>query len=92
MYLPLPAVIVPVVIGLHRLLGWRSGLLFTALAVGLGWTTARRNLDDRSPFALWSATARAFNNLGSQYLKRDNLSEAMRCFHRALQRGFRTTP
>lgn len=90
MYLPLAAIVVLIVMGLHRLLGLRLLPLYAALAIGLGWITSERNNDYRSELALWSDTvakqpgnARACNNLGTLWLGRGNLVEAERCFTEA---------
>jgi len=57
MYLPLASVIALVVLGLYRLMGRRSLILFAAMAVGLGWLSVRRNEDYRSEVAMLSDTA-----------------------------------
>jgi protein O-mannosyl-transferase len=92
MYLPLAAVVLLVVLMLHRLGGLRLLPLFAALAFGLGWVTMQRNDDYRSEFAMWSDTvaknpdnARARNNLGSLWLGRGDLGEAERCYAEALR-------
>lgn len=92
MYLSLAAVVVVVVAGVFRLLGPRSMPVFAALAFGLGWATVQRNADYRSEFAIWSDTvnkrpdnARAYDVLGSLWLKQGNRDEATRCLTRALE-------
>lgn len=55
-YLPSAAALVLVVIGVHRLLGRRALPLLCVALVGLGFLTARRNHDYRSPVALWTDT------------------------------------
>jgi tetratricopeptide (TPR) repeat protein len=57
MYLPLASVVAFVVLGLYRLMGRRSLILFAAIAVGLGWLSVRRNEDYRSEVAMLSDTA-----------------------------------
>jgi len=57
MYLPLASVVALVVLGLDRLMGRRSLILFAAMAVGLGWLSVRRNEDYRSEVAMLSDTA-----------------------------------
>lgn len=94
MYLPLAAVVVGGVAGLHALLRRPTlALLITCILVPpLGWITAQRNADYRSEFTIWSDSvskrpdnARAHNNLGSLWLKQGNVSEAVRCFTRAVE-------
>lgn len=92
MYLPLAAVVAAGVLGLYRLLGRRSLAAFAALALGFGAITARRNLDYRSEFSLWSSVtrdypenARAHNNVGSLWFKEGNLPKAIQCFDEALR-------
>jgi tetratricopeptide (TPR) repeat protein len=70
-YLSLASVVALVVLGLYRLIGRRSLILFAAVAVGLGGLSVRRNDDYRSELAILSDTvakcpdnARAHNNLG----------------------------
>jgi tetratricopeptide (TPR) repeat protein len=70
-YLSLAAVIASAVLGLYRLIGRRSLLVFAAVAVGLGWLAVRRNEVYQSERAILSDTvakcpdnARAHNNLG----------------------------
>lgn len=58
MYLPLVAVVVLVVAGLHRWLGrWSWGVLGVA-AVALASTTVARNHDYRTALVLWADTAK----------------------------------
>jgi Flp pilus assembly protein TadD len=71
MYLPLASVTVLVVLGLHRLLGRHSAVIFLVLAVGLGCATVQRNKDYRSELTIWNDTVakcpdneRAHNNFG----------------------------
>jgi tetratricopeptide (TPR) repeat protein len=71
MYLALASVVALVVLGLYRLLGRRSAVIFLALAAGLGCATVQRNTIYLSALTLWNDTvakcpdnARAHNNLG----------------------------
>ncbi len=72
MYLPLAGLVGLGVCGLYSLLGRRSLILFTAMAMGLGWLSAQRNEIYRTPLSIWSDTvakspenARARFNLGN---------------------------
>lgn len=72
MYLPLIAVVVMAVLGLYAFLRRRSVIVFLALAVGLGFLTARRNVDYQSELSLWRDTVakrpgnvRAHDSLGN---------------------------
>ena len=56
MYLPLAAVVALGVMGINALLGRRSGAVFLALAVGLGFLTIRRNEDYRTELSIWNDT------------------------------------
>ena len=93
MYLSLAAVIALGVVGLHRLIGRCSLLVFAAAAVGLGWLTVQRNQDYRSELAIWSDTvakrpdsARAHNNLGYALAKiPGRLADAIPEYETALQ-------
>jgi tetratricopeptide (TPR) repeat protein len=96
MYLPLAAVIVAGVAGLHTLVRRPAPtlilILILTLTLALGWITAQRNADYRSEFTIWSDSARkrpdnarAHNNLGSLWLKQGNVPEAVRCFTKALE-------
>jgi tetratricopeptide (TPR) repeat protein len=92
-YLSLAAVITLVVLGLYRLIGRRSLILFAAMAVGLGWLSVRRNEDYRSASAIWSDTvakrpenARAHNHLGLALVEiPGRLNDAMAEFQTTLQ-------
>jgi tetratricopeptide (TPR) repeat protein len=71
MYLPLASVVALVVLGLDRLMGRRSLILFAAMAVGLGCLTIQRNKDYSTIVSIWSDTIkkrpgneRAHLNLG----------------------------
>ena len=84
MYLPLAALAVLVVIGIHALAGRSSVGVFLALAVGLGFLTAQRNEDYRSELAIWSDTVakrpnnpRAHYGLGVALVDQSRIPEAM---------------
>jgi len=84
LYLPLAAVVVLAVTGLHAVLGRRSLLLWPVLAVGLGWLTFVRNGTYGSELALWRDTAakaprnpRAWYNLGIVYSEQGRYAEAV---------------
>jgi Flp pilus assembly protein TadD len=84
MYLPLAAVIVAGVMGIHEWAGRRTLLVVMALAVGLGVLTVRRNEDYRSNMTIWSDTvakwpqnARAHNRLGAELGLAGRVSEAI---------------
>lgn len=91
-YLAMAAVLVLLVAGVCRWLGRGGCWILAALAVALGFLTTIRNRDYRSELAIWTDTvakrpdnARAYNNLGSLWLGRDNLAEAERCFQAAVK-------
>jgi len=92
-YLSLAAVVAGVVLGLYRLLGRRSLIMFVAASMGLGWLTVQRNQDYRSELAIWSDTvakrpdsARAHNNLGYALAKiPGRLADAIPEYETALQ-------
>jgi len=56
MYLPLAAVVVLIVWGLHRLLGGRSFPVLLALAAAFGWLTSQRNETYRTEERIWRDT------------------------------------
>lgn len=92
MYLPLAAVVVLIVVGLHAACGKKSLALFIALALGLGLITWRRNQDYRSARALWSETVESFpdnpgahNNLGKALLEEKDFSAAEQEFEAAVR-------
>jgi tetratricopeptide (TPR) repeat protein len=71
MYLPLAAVVTLAVLGLLAAAGRRSLPVLLAIAIGLGFLTARRNGDYRSARSIWTITVaqrpqswRAHNDLG----------------------------
>ncbi|BET66402.1 hypothetical protein ASA1KI_13200 [Opitutales bacterium ASA1] len=91
MYLPLAAVVVPVVWGLYRLAGVRLPWAAAALAVALGATTVARNHDFRDALSIWTDTvekrptsARAHNNLALVLDEAGRAEEAAIHFARAL--------
>jgi Flp pilus assembly protein TadD len=68
MYLPLAAVAVLVVLGIHRWLGRGTLPLCLALAAGLSWATWQRNGTYRSSEEIWSDTvAKRPENERAQY-------------------------
>ncbi len=84
MYLPLAAVVVAAVAGLHAVAGRRSLLVCLALAFGFGWLTVRRNRDFRSELAIWSDTVakwpdnpRILERLGVLLLHAGRVDEAI---------------
>jgi tetratricopeptide (TPR) repeat protein len=92
MYLPLAAVVVPGVWGLHTLIGRRWLIVGLALAAGLGWLVAQRNLDYRSEPAIWGDTvvkcpgnARAHTNYGFALFQTGHPVEAMQQYEEALR-------
>jgi Tfp pilus assembly protein PilF len=91
-YLPLAAVIALAIVGGYALAGSRSLLVWLAAAVGLGWLTARRNVDYRSELTLWRSTVaaypdnpRAHSNLGLALFESGQLSEAIAQYDAALR-------
>lgn len=92
MYLPLAAVCLLAIVGLYRLLGSKSCLVWIGVTMGLSLLTARRNQDYRSAESLWRAAVRAapgnawaHNNLGGVLLASGNRRTAILEFNRALQ-------
>jgi tetratricopeptide (TPR) repeat protein len=93
MYLPLAAVAVLVVLGIHRWLGRGTLPLCLALVAVLSWATWERNEDYRSNEAIWSDTVaklpeneRAQYNLGCFLQKTPGrLDEAVAHFQEALR-------
>jgi protein O-mannosyl-transferase len=92
MYLPLATVIVLVVLGIHALVARRSMVVFSAVALGLGFLTARRNEDYRSGLSIWSDTVakrpnnvRALNNLGFVLADAGRAREAIARYEQALR-------
>ena len=92
MYLPLAAVVVLGAMGIHALVGRRTVVVATVLAIGLGYLTWRRNQDYRSELAIWSDTVakwpgnpRAQYNLGVVLEREGRLVEAIGRYEQALQ-------
>ena len=92
MYLPLAAVVVLVVMGIHAFAGRRSMPVFLVLAVGLGFLTVQRNQDYRSKIAIWGDTVakrpenpRAHNNLGNALWESGKTEEAIDHCEQALR-------
>jgi protein O-mannosyl-transferase len=92
LYLSLAAVIGLVALGLYRLIGRRSLIIFAVVAVGLGWLSRRRNEDYRNELAIWNDTlakhpdnARAHNNLGIILMRLSRSQEAIAQFKAALR-------
>lgn len=95
MYLPSAAVIVAVVLGVHRWLGMRTTWFVPPVAAVLAATTIARNADYASPLTLWSDTvlkrpdnARARGNLGEVLTQQGRHAEALPHFEAA----YRLTP
>ncbi len=92
MYLPLAAVLAALVLGIYRLAGRRSLVVFLALAVGCGFLTERRNGDYRTELSIWTDTvakrpqsAVARVNLGIALDKAGRLAGATDQFRQATQ-------
>jgi len=92
MYLPLAAVVIVAVAGLHAWLGRRGLLVCGALAAALGGITFWRNVDYRSELALWTDTAakqplngRAHNNLGEAVFAAGRPAEALAHYAEAIR-------
>jgi tetratricopeptide (TPR) repeat protein len=92
MYLPLAAVIVLAVAGLHAVAGRRAAVISLILAVLLGVRTANRNAVYQDELAVWAdalaerpANPRAESGVGTAYYHRGNMPEAVRHFERTLQ-------
>jgi tetratricopeptide (TPR) repeat protein len=92
MYLPLAAVVLLALLGVHALCGRRGLRATLALVPVLGLATARRNADYRDPLSLWSDTVAkrpgnpwAQNDLGVALLERDRVGEAVEHLARAVQ-------
>ena len=92
MYLPLAALVVPGVMGLHALAGRRTVAVVVAVVVGLGVLTWQRNQDYRNGWAIWEDTVaqrpqnpRAFYNLGVALKQAGRMQEAMAQWEQALR-------
>lgn len=84
MYLPLAAVLAPLVLAAHAWLGRRALWLGLAVAVAFAGLTMRRNLDYRSELTLWAdtvakrpANAAAHNGLGLAQLAAGDTPSAL---------------
>ena len=100
MYLPLAAVVVVVVFGIHALtstsrsglMDGRSAAVFAAVAIVLGFLTWRRNQDYRSELTIWQDTVakrpdnpRAYTNLGLALVHAGQVQEAIGFYEQALR-------
>ncbi len=92
MYLPLAAVVVLVMMGIHALAGRRSMPVFAVLAVGLGFLTVQRNEDYQSDIAIWLDTInkrpnnpRAHYNLGLALTQAGRVGESIGHYEQALR-------
>jgi tetratricopeptide (TPR) repeat protein len=92
MYLPLAAVVVLEVMGIHDFVGRRTVAAVALLAIALGVLTWRRNQDYRSNIAIWDDTVakcpqnpRAQNNLGNALMESGRVGEAIGHLEQALQ-------
>ena len=92
MYLPLAAVVVLGVMGIHAVAGRRTVAVVAVLAVGLGVLTVQRNQDYRSEIAIWGDTVakrpenpRAQYNLGCMLRQEGRMQEAMEHWEEALR-------
>jgi tetratricopeptide (TPR) repeat protein len=99
MYLPLAAVAVLVVMGLHALPRLVGVALAGALVAGLSLTTIQRNADYRTELSIWSDTVakrpnnpRARNNLGLTLAGERKFDQAIEQYSEAvrLEPGFAT--
>jgi len=92
MYLPLAAVLLVLVLGVHRLIGRRVVWCGMVLALAAGIATVQRNLVFHSELALWADTvshrpgnARARTNLGIALAEAGRLPEAVAQFEESLR-------
>ena len=93
MYLPLAAVVTLAVIGIQAVVRRHGGIVFAALALGLGLLTALRNEDYRSELGIWSDTVakrpnneRALGSLGNAWSKiPGRLDDAIAQYEKALR-------
>lgn len=92
MYLPLAAVVVGAVLGVHQVLGRRTWWLSGGAALVCAGLTFSRNLDYRSDLAIWSdtaakypANARAHNNLGQALFRAGRVLESVGRYQEALR-------
>lgn len=92
MYLALIIPVLLIVLGLHRLIGQWSYVVFSVVVLGCGWLTMERNEDYRTVERLWSDTVakrpsngRAHHELGKVFLEQGNYPEAMGRFQTAIR-------
>src|SRR6185295_2749440 len=90
MYLPLAAVIVWLVLGLHAWLGRCSRVAFAVVAVVFIVLTVRRNRDYQTELTIWTDVvtkrpdnARGYYNLGHACLRAGRVEEAIRNYETA---------
>jgi tetratricopeptide (TPR) repeat protein len=91
MYLPLAALIVPVVLGVYRWVGRRAIYIGVTAALALGMLTVQRNEEYRSEEELWISALqceignpRVYYNLGLVYEKLGLPTEALSEYQHAL--------
>jgi tetratricopeptide (TPR) repeat protein len=97
MYLPLAAVVVLVVVSVHRMAGRMAGptagrfgqgvaaLLAIAAAAALGWATHSRNQDYQSELVLWNIAIESQPRNDRAYLSRGNVYRAQGQFEEAIK-------
>ena len=92
MYLPLAAVVVLGVMGIHAVAGRRTIEVAVVLAIALAFLTVRRNQDYRSELAIWDDTVakcprnpRAHHNLGLALSRIGKIQEAIGHYEQALR-------
>ncbi|MGA2139905.1 MAG: tetratricopeptide repeat protein [Verrucomicrobiia bacterium] len=92
MYLPLAAVVVLGVMGIHAVVGRRTVAVAAVLAVGLGVLTVQRNRDYCSDIAIWDDTVakcpqnpRAHYNLGLALTQAGRVGESIGHYEQALR-------
>jgi Flp pilus assembly protein TadD len=92
MYLPLAAVVVLGVMGIHALVGRQTPAVVVALVIGLGFLTVQRNEDYRSELAIWNDTvakrpdnARARKDLGATLVRMGRLEDAIAVYEETLR-------
>jgi tetratricopeptide (TPR) repeat protein len=91
MYLPLVAVVILVVIGLNKIAGTRSLLIWPVIVIGLGVLTFQRNADYQSEVTLTQGALaanprndRAYLNLGTFSSRQGQTAEAIGYYKKAL--------
>jgi tetratricopeptide (TPR) repeat protein len=92
MYLPLAAVVVLVVLGIHAWAGRLGTCVLLAVAVLLGFLAFQRNKDYASALSIWSDTVakrpgnpRAHNNLGEVLSEAGRKTEAVEQYQEAVR-------